>query len=407
MAVSIISEISLHCFARAVSCGVALFSQMHETYPTPIIIIRSDKADEWKETTFWMGYNDIDMDVVYVGNVARAEVLCAHGLLANIVDPKSPKVEGEAFNITDDQPSPPWTFFRKFWVAAGDKSSLDSIWMFPPWIVMFMTNFAEWWAWTLSFGKARPKFLIRERMEFVLFTRTYSVKKARERLGYKPWDNQPWANQDEAVIGAVDYYLKGSGSRLFPTKSSDWPEVPCKLIYSTGADKARVPKFHYCRKNAQQMAMTHNTIFRALNAVYRQAVDVLPGSQDAADMLTYCAIIYDFIHHHQLFEETIYFPEIEKAAGVPGLMEVNVSEHQKVDAGLEKFRKYAETTRKEFYNGEDLRRIIDGFAADFTKHNHDEIQTIVALHDHIDSDALKAINERVQADSELHSDIFK
>jgi sterol-4alpha-carboxylate 3-dehydrogenase (decarboxylating) len=55
----------------------------------------------------WTDYNSIEMNVVYVGHVARAGVLAAHGLLAGIADQKSPKVDGEAFNITDDQPSPP------------------------------------------------------------------------------------------------------------------------------------------------------------------------------------------------------------------------------------------------------------------------------------------------------------
>lgn len=156
------------------------------------------------QTNVWLGYNDIEMDVVYVGHVARAEVLAAKALLAGITDPTAPKCDGEAFNITDDKPSPPWTFFRMIWEFAGDNTPMSSVWMIPPWFVLFMTEFAEWWTWIFSFGKLRPKLLIRERMEFVLYTRTYSIQKARERLGYSPW-----VDQKTAVKRSVDWYLKG------------------------------------------------------------------------------------------------------------------------------------------------------------------------------------------------------
>jgi hypothetical protein len=155
------------------------------------------------------------------------------------------------------------------------------------------------------------------------------------------------------------------------------------------------------------MAMTHNTFFRALNAIYHQAPLIVPGTQDAVDFLAYCGVAYDFIHHHQITEELHYFPEIERVAKIPGLMETNVLQHQLMDAGLEKFRRYAETTHKDAYNGEELRSIIDGFAVAFEEHNHAEIDTILSLHDNIDSDVLKDIEQRMRYLAEKHSDIFK
>jgi sterol-4alpha-carboxylate 3-dehydrogenase (decarboxylating) len=74
----------------------------------------------------WMGYNDVFMDSVYVGHVAEAHVLAIKGLLAENDNPEAPRVGGEAFNITDDEPYPPWTFFRKLWTLAGDKTPLSS-----------------------------------------------------------------------------------------------------------------------------------------------------------------------------------------------------------------------------------------------------------------------------------------
>jgi sterol-4alpha-carboxylate 3-dehydrogenase (decarboxylating) len=156
------------------------------------------------QTTVWLGYNDIEMDVVYVGHVARAEVLAAKGLLAQITNPDGPQVAGQAFNITDDNPSPPWTFFRMIWEEAQPGSTpLDKVWMIPPFFVVCMVEIAEFLSWALSWGKKRPELLIRERMEFILYTRTYSIKKAREVLGYAPW-----MDTKEAVKRSVDWYLK-------------------------------------------------------------------------------------------------------------------------------------------------------------------------------------------------------
>ena len=164
---------------------------------------------------------------------------------------------------------------------------------------------------------------------------------------------------------------------------------------------------HHCIKSARFMAQTHNIIFRALNAIYQHAIFIQGDTQDAVDFLEYCGITYDFLHHHALCEERVYFPEIEKAAGVTGLMDSNVGAHRAMEKGLEKFRAYAETTRKEDYNATLLRGIIDDMKDSYQKHQHDEIQTILALHDKIPSDTLKKIDMLMRAESERQSDVFK
>ena len=246
-------------------------------------------------------------------------------------------------------------------------------------------------------------------MEFVLKTRTYSIKKARERLGFVPWHNQNWISQEEAVKGSVRLYLdETNGGRLLTSKASDWPEYPFKLISDTGAKLIpNIPLNHFCLTNAKLMALTHNTIFRALNAIYSQALQINAGSQDAAHILSYSTVIYDFIHRHHVLEETMYFPEIDKAAGIPGFMDSNLEEHRKLNEGLEKFRMYAETTRKDQYSGEKLQAILENFAADFENHMHAEIKTIVNLHDKIDSKSLESICTAMFDASEHQSDIFK
>lgn len=170
------------------------------------------------QTNVWLGYNDTLMDVVYVGHVAEAHNLCAKGLLLGISDPKAPKVDGESFNITDDEPHFPLTFFRKYWALAGDETPLEKIWYVSPKVTMWMAHVAEWWTWGVTFGKKRPLQLKVERMEFVVNTRTYSIQKIRERLGFKPWVNQPFKNQDEAVKGALEWVLPHPHRKLSEQK---------------------------------------------------------------------------------------------------------------------------------------------------------------------------------------------
>lgn len=64
--------------------------------------------------SLWPGYNDAWMDVVYVGHVSRIQILACKGLLAGLTDPSAPKVDGEAFNVTDDEPAHPLDFFQKY-----------------------------------------------------------------------------------------------------------------------------------------------------------------------------------------------------------------------------------------------------------------------------------------------------
>ena len=153
--------------------------------------------------------------------------------------------------------------------------------------------------------------------------------------------------------------------------------------------------------------MTHNTFFRALNAIYHQAPLIAPGTQEAVDFMAYCLVAFEFIHHHQISEELLYFPEIEKAAGVSGLMDSNVAQHHEMDSGLEKFRRYVESTPKDSYSGETIRKIIDEFAPAFEAHNYAEIDTILGLHDKVDSRTLKKIDEGMRDDAEKNSDMFK
>ena len=347
----------------------------------------------WCGTNFYMGSNKAWMDVVYAGHVAKAEILAAHGLLAGISDPDAPKVDGEAFNVTDDQPWHPWDFFTVFWVAAGDSGSKQFIVKIPHSIVMFMANFAELWTWTVSFGKRRPEFMKKERMEFVLLTRTYNIDKIKERLGFVPWVDQRYQGQAEAVKGTVANYV-AEHPELFPDYFK-WPESPFKYITETGYEtKVGLGHDHYAITNARLMALTHNVIFRALNAIYCQAREIVPGTSDVADFMFYCGVVYDFIHHHHTMEEKYFFADIAKATGDTDYMHKEVVEHLCVDLGLDQFRRCVQCTPPAKFSGEKLCEILDSFAADLIQHMHSEINTILDLHAVIESEELEKIYNR-------------
>jgi hemerythrin-like domain-containing protein len=169
-----------------------------------------------------------------------------------------------------------------------------------------------------------------------------------------------------------------------------WPETPFPLIHETGAKKRTdIPEGHYCVRNAQIMAQTHNTIFRGLNAIYHQAKQVVPGTKDAVDLLLFCAITCDFIECHHHAEETAYFPAIEEAADMPGLMDGNIEQHHALEEGLERLRRYANETNKWEYDAEQLRRVIEELAGPLRTHLHEEIPTILDLHEKVPSSVLE------------------
>jgi hypothetical protein len=68
----------------------------------------------------------------------------------------------------------------------------------------------------------------------------------------------------------------------------------------------------------------HNMFLRTLNALYVQAVHIVPA--DERDFLSYAACLFVAMKQHHEGEEEIFFPAVEELSGVSGIMEINVSE---------------------------------------------------------------------------------
>jgi hypothetical protein len=72
---------------------------------------------------------------------------------------------------------------------------------------------------------------------------------------------------------------------------------------------------HTCVIMGQYMVEFHNTLIRAYNAAYSQALGMKPGSQDTADLPLYCQMTSQLTHDHHGWEEKHYFLAIGEFAG--------------------------------------------------------------------------------------------
>ncbi|MCJ1357601.1 MAG: erg26, C-3 sterol dehydrogenase [Icmadophila ericetorum] len=185
-------------------------------------------ALEKGQTNFQVGGNKNLYDFVSVDNSAAAHVLLAKSLLAQVNrerdDPALPKVDGEAFNITDGPEGRHyfWDYPRLVWHAASeDLKGTEGIepytfnaqktWVIPTWLALLLADALEWIYWLFTLGTKRPYHFGRQQVEYFCFERTYSITKARRRLGYVPRGD--W---EEGVRKAVRWNLEegGGGKRL-------------------------------------------------------------------------------------------------------------------------------------------------------------------------------------------------
>ena len=153
-----------------------------------------------------IGPNQTLFDFVSARNAANAHILCAENLLQtrkNHLTSEELKVDGEAFFVTDGSPILFWDFERKIWSAAGDTMPKEKVRIIPIWFVLGLAIVTEWIYWIITLGTRTPRILRSYTIEYVTKERTFSIDKARARLGYTPS-----ANMDEELQAAVDWQLR-------------------------------------------------------------------------------------------------------------------------------------------------------------------------------------------------------
>ena len=154
-----------------------------------------------------LGDNDNLFDFTYVGNIAYAHMLAAHRLLATYTRYESnqggpldlERVDGEAFNITNDSPIYFWDATRAMWALIDRVVEPHEVWALPEGLLGTIGGLAE----TVMglFGKT-PR-LTRRMVRYSCMTRYYSVEKAKYRLAYLPV-----VPVDEGIARAVGYVVE-------------------------------------------------------------------------------------------------------------------------------------------------------------------------------------------------------
>ena len=139
---------------------------------------------------FQLGKNDNLFDFTYVANIVYGHLLAAERLIAThdrITSGKSApldheKVDGEAFNITNDAPTYFWDMTHALWAWYGLAVEPDQIWALSEDLMLPLGGLAEFLFGI--FGKT-PR-LTRRAVKYSSMTRYFSCDKAKKRLGYTP-----------------------------------------------------------------------------------------------------------------------------------------------------------------------------------------------------------------------------
>lgn len=125
------------------------------------------------------------------------------------------------------------------------------------------------------------------------------------------------------------------------------------------------------------MALSHNSFIRGFNSIYQQAPR-LEQPADRTDFVGYCLAWIDCVLQHHHYEETEFFPNLNKAAGQTGLMANAVHEHEAFYGGMERLKTYLLGNGANFASVEVI-RIMDSFKEPLYNHLKAEPGEIVAL----------------------------
>ena len=114
--------------------------------------------------------------------------------------PTNKRVDGEAFNMTNDEPWPFWEAARFVSTIAGYPITEKEVWKIPMELVCFFMTIWEAVYWVVTWG-GEPE--VKTRMiRYTQQVRTFDITKARERLGF-----EPRVKLEEGFRRGVNWYL--------------------------------------------------------------------------------------------------------------------------------------------------------------------------------------------------------
>ncbi|KAI0202332.1 C-3 sterol dehydrogenase/C-4 decarboxylase family protein [Astrocystis sublimbata] len=153
-------------------------------------------------------------DFVYISNLVDAHILAAQALVQAYGRPAPTpdmRVDGEVFNITNEEPVEFWDFQRSIAASVGLHVKKEDIRIVPIWIAMVIAAITEWLYWIFTLDKKHP-IVTREAIHLTTISRTLSNAKARRVLGYVPR-----VSMESGLAKAGKWFIKeaetASGSR--------------------------------------------------------------------------------------------------------------------------------------------------------------------------------------------------
>ncbi|KAL8994941.1 MAG: hypothetical protein Q9188_006926 [Gyalolechia gomerana] len=178
------------------------------------------KALERNQTGVIFGNGLNEWDFLSVENAADAHLLlaialydrCTHG-----IDDSRPKIDGQAFNVTDGVRQKFWDYPHLVWEGAGWQRPAEYRPLkLPPGLLFVIASVFELLYWVFTLGQQMPTTFTRQEIAFACFEHTYQIEKARRRLNY-----QPRADFKQGVRRAVRWSMdeQGWAARLEKPKS--------------------------------------------------------------------------------------------------------------------------------------------------------------------------------------------
>jgi len=137
---------------------------------------------------FQIGSGQNKYDFIYVTNLVDAHLLAANALLHAHGKPAPPqeiRVDGQAFNVTNNQRILFWEFQRLISESVGIPIKKEDIKIIPKWLAIFMAMISEYSTWVRSWG-TKQSAVTREAVRLTTIERTLNGEKAKRLLGYKP-----------------------------------------------------------------------------------------------------------------------------------------------------------------------------------------------------------------------------
>ncbi|MCJ1320750.1 hypothetical protein MMC15_006091 [Xylographa vitiligo] len=137
---------------------------------------------------FQMGPGGNLYDFIYAGNLADAHLLAAQALVRAYghsppADPRL-RVDGETFNVTNDERILFWEFSRRIAAAVGHPVRDEEVVVIPVWVGLLIGLVSEWVVWAASWGN-RQSNVTWEGMRLSTITRTLNGEKAKRVLGFR------------------------------------------------------------------------------------------------------------------------------------------------------------------------------------------------------------------------------